>query len=398
MKWFVRIGVGLIGLLVLLVGVVLVLPAPEIPKPDGAHKVGITEFEVTEGDQFVHVTAWYPANASADGERLPYMPAYLAEALGAQQGFPGELMTDERPTESIINAQVLAGTHPVVIFNHGYGSFAQQNLTNMEQLASHGFIILALGHPGHSLIVKRINGDLVPQQSSVAISADDFNIEMANKISINYNRLRHSQSLPEWQQQMQQYEQSIMSKAVSNFQPWLENNQLLLDALPDIANGEQQTLLTGHLDLDQLAALGHSFGGSITSHLAMNDERVKAGFNLDGNHFSFSVNPNSSAPVCFAYSTENQLEGINNDYSWANQQVAKANSGGGCEAVFTGAGHMNFSVLNHIPPLKYAGILGSIDSEVMHNASNALLVQFFHQHLREGQPLLAPEGVELRLY
>ncbi|WP_107282703.1 hypothetical protein [Photobacterium lipolyticum] len=35
----------------------------------------------------------------------------------------------------------------------------------MEQLASHGFIILALGHPGHSLIVKRINGDLVPQQS-----------------------------------------------------------------------------------------------------------------------------------------------------------------------------------------------------------------------------------------
>ncbi|PSW06323.1 hypothetical protein [Photobacterium lipolyticum] len=75
------------------------------------HKVGITEFEVTEGDQFVHVTAWYPANASADGERLTYMPAYLAAALGAQQGFPGELMTDERPTESIINAQVLTGQH-----------------------------------------------------------------------------------------------------------------------------------------------------------------------------------------------------------------------------------------------------------------------------------------------
>jgi len=398
MKWFVRIGVGVICLLVLFVGVVMLLPAPDRPAPDGEHKVGVTEFEVTEGDQFVHVTAWYPATASTDDERLPYMPAYIAEAFGVQQGFPGELMTDERPTESIINAEVLAGQHPVLLFNHGYGSFAQQNLTNVEQLASHGFVVLALGHPGHSLVVKRVNGDLVPQKASVAISADDFNAETASKISEHIERIRQSQSLAEWQQRAQQYEQESMSKAVSNFQPWLKNNQLLLDALPDIASGIQQTRLSGHLDLDKLAAFGHSFGGAMASHLAMNDERVKAGVNLDGQHFSFSFNPNSRAPVCFAYTTDTQLEGVTHDYSWMDQQVAKANSGGGCEAVFTGAAHMNFSVLNHLPPLKYVGILGSIDSEVMHNASNALLVQFFNQHLRGGPSLQAPDGVELRAY
>ncbi|PSW06324.1 hypothetical protein [Photobacterium lipolyticum] len=114
---------------------------------------------------------------------------------------------------------------------------------------------------------------------------------MSNNISTHYDRLRHSQSLAEWQQQMQQYEQSIMSNAIISFQAWLNNNQRLLDALPDIASGEQQTLLTGHLDLDKLAALGHSFGGSIASHLAMNDERVKAGFKTQAMHclYSFSI-------------------------------------------------------------------------------------------------------------
>ncbi|OLQ70538.1 hypothetical protein BIT28_27365 [Photobacterium proteolyticum] len=398
MKWFVRFSAGLVCIFVLLVGVVMLLPAPEIPEPDGEHKVGVTEFEVQDGDSFVHVTAWYPAVNNAEGERLPYMPAYLAEALGKQQGFPGELMTDERLTKSIIDVEVLAGQHPVLLFNHGYGSFAQQNLTNMEQLASHGFVVLALGHPGHSLIVKRVNGDLVPQQQSVAISADDFDADIANRISISIERIRQSQSLVEWQQKSQQYEQDLMRKAVSNFQPWLKNNQLLLDALPDIASGIRQTRLTGHLDLNKLAAFGHSFGGSMASHLAMNDERVKAGFNLDGQHFSFSLKPDNNAPVCFAYTTDTQLEGVTHDYSWMDQQVAKANSGGGCEAVFTGAAHMNFSILNHLPYLKYAGILGSIDSEVMHNASNAMLVQFFDQHLRQGPEMIAPAGIELRIY
>lgn len=156
--------------------------------------------------------------------------------------------------------------------------------------------------------------------------------------------------------------------------------------------------LIGHLDLDKLVAFGHSFGGAMASHLAMNDERVKAGINLDGQHFSFSVNSASNAPVCFAYSTENQLAGISYDFSWTNQQVAKANPRGGCEAVFAGAGHMNFSDLNHLPPLKYAGVLGKIDSADMHTATNALLVGFFNEHLQDGEPLLVPESVELRRY
>ncbi|WP_299015465.1 hypothetical protein [uncultured Photobacterium sp.] len=59
---------------------------------------------------------------------------------------------------------------------------------------------------------------------------------------------------------------------------------------------------------------------------------------------------------------------------------------------------MNFSDLNHISPLKYAGIWGTIDSTVMHDTTNTLLVGFFNQHLRDGEPIQAPTGVELRVY
>ncbi|WP_299015468.1 hypothetical protein [uncultured Photobacterium sp.] len=59
MKWLVRLGIGVVSLVVLLVVGVMMLPPPEMPKPDGPHKVGITEFEVSEGEHLVHVMLWF---------------------------------------------------------------------------------------------------------------------------------------------------------------------------------------------------------------------------------------------------------------------------------------------------------------------------------------------------
>ncbi|ELR67703.1 Carboxylic ester hydrolase [Photobacterium marinum] len=384
-------------MLLLMVGLMLI-PPPEMPQPDGPHKVGVTEFEVGDVSQRVHIMAWYPAADTAKGQHLPYTESYVAEALSAQQGLPPALLHDERPSSSIIDGQILAGKHPVLLFNHGYGSHAMQNLTNMEQLASHGYIVMSLGHPGHSLVVKMLNGDLVQQKPEVAFDPELLTAEYGNKIATYTEKLRKSASLDEWQQKMQQYEQVMMNDAVGYFGRWVKNNQQLLDALPDIASSQQKTLFGGHLDLDRVAAFGHSFGGAVASHLVMNDERVKAGINLDGQLFSFSVNPESRAPLCIAYSTDNQLAGIAQDFSWVNSQVVKASAGGGCEAQFTGAAHMNFSDLNYVTPLKYAGILGAIDSNVMHKATNGLLVGFFNQYLRGGEPMQAPADVEFRMY
>ena len=81
------------------------------------------------------------------------------------------------------------------------------------------------------------------------------------------------------------------------------------------------------------------------------------------------------------------------DFSWANQQVAK--SVAGCEVVFDGAAHMNFSDLNEMSFLRWLNLLGPIDGTKMRNNLNSSLLSFFDQHLRNGAAMPKLDGTEM---
>ena len=94
------------------------------------------------------------------------------------------------------------GPYPIVLFAHGTGGFRTQSLHLMVHLASRGFVVVAADHPGLYL------GDLLSFQMNAAVAK---NVD------------------------------AIMS-ALSKSAPGLE-------------------FLAGHLQIDRIAALGHSSGG-----------------------------------------------------------------------------------------------------------------------------------------
>lgn len=191
------------------------------------------------------------------------------------------------------------------------------------------------------------------------------------------DELRATTSLEDWKTAMSTIQNEAFADIVDQFPVWTSNNTIVLDALE---NGEIATSITDSLDLNRIGYFGHSFGGAVSTHMGMNDGRVKAAFNLDGPVFTWSVQDDPSAAFCFAYGDTNSQGGVETDFSWINQQIAKATNG--CERTFLGASHMNFSDLNEISVMKWLGQLGPIDNRQMRNNLNGSLLEFFNRHLR----------------
>ncbi|MGJ8527622.1 alpha/beta hydrolase family protein [Maritalea sp.] len=387
--WFVAIPVFLIVIAFIAASSVL---SPELPSPSGKHQVGYQRLTIAKGERWVDAQVFYPASSPTNMQPVA-MPQDLAEQLSKSFGIPTIAMTDERALLAYTDAPVAPGKHPALIFNHGHGMYATQNSHNILELASQGYIIFALNHPGHSLLSK--NGQqTVTKNDDVSNYTEEEAKTLLTRQALGNDQLRATTSLDEWKTKMEVIQQEAFADIVDQFPVWIENNKLMLDALPELNNGEQQSQLANAIDLAKVGYFGHSFGGAVATHMGMNDSRVKAAFNLDGPVFRWSLSDNPTASFCFAYGDSNNQAGVRSDFSWANQQVAIATNG--CEYVFQGAAHMNFSDLNEITILKWFGQLGPIGAKLMRENLNQSLLQFFNQHLRDQTESLKLSGTQMK--
>ena len=390
MKKWIWIATPLVAL-VLGVMALFAYLTPALPTPSGPELVGYDRFAVEKGERWVDVQAFYPAAAKSN-QQLEAMPSDLAKQLALSFGAPHAAMIDERVIPAYIQAPIKPGSHPVLMFNHGHGMFATQNSHQVLELVSHGYIVLALNHPGHSLLSK--NGDQIATRGAgiANYTPEEASTLLQRQVKGN-DDLRAATSRDEWIAVMEGIQKDAFYDIVDQFPEWIANNQMVLDALPDIQSGAIKTALAANMDLSRIAYFGHSFGGAVATHMGMQDSRIKAAYNLDGPVFTWSLTESPTAQFCFAYANASNQENVALDFSWANQQVAK--SVAGCETVFDGAAHMNFSDLNEMSFLRWLNLLGPIDGTKMRNNLNASLLSFFDQHLRNGAAMPKLDGTEM---
>lgn len=384
-----KFAIGVAILFSLLALVFVLMPGIEYPKPNGKYAIGVTKFELERGKHWVQVTAWYPALPGATGTPMKYSDEWLAKALAKQQGLPEILMENPLDSASLMDVPIAPDKFPVLLFNHGYGAFPRANMTNMEALASQGYIVLSVGHPSESLILKRLNGDLVPldeskpsQQASKKLSSDPaLGAESWKK---GVREMGTSKTMEEFHVALTEYENGELEKPFKHaFYEWFENNRLVLDQLPALQAGRINSVLKGAMDLDKIGAFGHSFGGAVTGELVLRDSRVKAGFNLDGPQYRYSSEPLwLEKPFCYSYSTDTLFGEEKVSFAGMNDLLLKTSSAWGCSVTIPGSTHMNFTDFNFVTPMKYFGLLGPIDSMKMADGLNQLLIQFFDWHLK----------------
>lgn len=313
-------------------------PTAVFPQPDGKYQIGFHQFEVTEEERWIQVSAWYPSESEAVGERATYVIPAIAKVL-KDNGFPESEYKGFPASWSFVDLPAASGKHPVLIYNHGFNTFPRQNMTRFEYLASHGYIVLAVSHPEDTMAIERETGEVVYQlneNTNGNIEKDDLAILIAS-----LKRMSKAESQLEWQEALNKAVTAKFANGfIDRFDTWYANNMILLDALAGIESGTVPTPLQQHMDLEAIGSFGHSFGGNVSVILANKNPEIKAGVNLDGAMFNWTMDEKLKVPACFFYSNYGEsFPGLND--ALFNDSVPM------CSLSFNNASHMSFTDLTY---------------------------------------------------
>lgn len=237
------------------------LPVFTLPKPTGSYDVGIQHFHLIDekrNDPFLDestkkrelmVKVYYPAKKDDSKPFLPYFHSpQLLKLFAAFYGMPDftfdHLLLIKTNSKENLQLSDQQSSYPVILFSHGAGTSIEVQTSQSEDLASHGYIVVAIDHTYVSA------GTVFPDRIvSHKESSTDFNTAEPAEIITQ-----------------------IMA----------DDAKFVTEKLSEINEGKIGSIFAGRLNLDQIGAIGHSVGGAVAYNLAINQSRVKAAINLDG--------------------------------------------------------------------------------------------------------------------
>lgn len=239
------------------------------PAPTGPYAVGTVSRHLVDTARLENFTDapddhrelmvqfWYPAEGTEGKETVPYLPTNpdVRRALFAQLMMPPAKVDETMGTwhtRSVEGAAVSSKQkqYPVVLFSHGFGGFRTQNVSQMEELASQGYIVVAIDHAFCAAVVEFPEGRLVKFAPS----------------------LMAAQTKPR-----DEVDKTFDGLALL----WGADASFVIDELEKI-NAAKADPLTGRLDLGRIGMFGHSFGGATSLQMCAKDARVKCGIDMDG--------------------------------------------------------------------------------------------------------------------
>lgn len=218
-------------------------------QPDGPFRVGHVMMDWTDGSRREPATSdpsdlrqipiqiWYPAPHDARGKHTAYRPRI--EAFRAAWGDETVDFMNAVRTSWIEAAHISeGGPYSVFIFSHGWGARSSSHGTFLSNLASHGYIVVGLNHPYMGKVALS-NGEITESTDS------QFpNQEYANRF----------------------YADDVI---------------FVLDQLSELNEKDSAGRFTGAIDMDRIAAGGHSSGFPAVSGAAVRDNRIKGLISFD---------------------------------------------------------------------------------------------------------------------
>lgn len=234
-------------------------PIISFPEPTGEYTVGTQEFHLIDKKrkEFVvpnhqvnrelMIQVYYPAEKGTE-HPSPYFEHIdaLTQQLATTQGFPYFATTHLGLTEthSYVEATPIKSKEkfPLLLFAHGMSLYSRQNTFQLEELASHGYVVVALNFTGDATTTVFPDGDRV-----------DFT-PIENTITFLNNRIKL----------------------------WEQDTSFVLDEVIKGDFDKNFKAIAALIDDDNIGMLGHSFGGATSAQMLVKDDRIKAAIDMDG--------------------------------------------------------------------------------------------------------------------
>lgn len=240
-----------------------------LPRPTGSFAIGVESLPLVDQQRQESYAAWdkkralmthiwYPTDVQ-EGTHYPYLGSLMPlfkKSFALLYGMPNwlnNLLWRNIYTHAFTDVPVAQKQKmfPVILFSHGLlGLPSQMYASIIENLASHGFIVVGINHPYFNILTQ------LPDESIVS-----------------------SQALSAQFQKMNQAEQStFLSQAIDVYKA---DFAFALDELKKL-NQNKNSVFYNKLDLERVGVMGHSAGGTASIEFCRTDERCKAAADLDG--------------------------------------------------------------------------------------------------------------------
>ena len=389
LSWLAALRAGTLVLLAISTALPALLPVPSIPAPGGPHQVGTQTFVLTdtsrselysgqdEPRRFM-IQVWYPADPTPESQHAPWMndaKTYgraISQYLGLPAFFLDHLSLAKTPAWQGAPLAPSDGGYPVILFSHGWSGFAAQNTGQALELASRGYLVVALQHTYGAVVTVFPDGEIA------------------------YN---NPSALPD-----DMPEPGYTEAARKLVDQWAGDIAFALDFMTQ-QNQEPESLFFSSLDLDRVGVYGHSTGGGAAIQFCGTDQRCKAVLGMDP-----FMTPVSAAVL------ENGLPQASLfmfSQRWADDIGSKNNrlfdlfytnlEGQPRVIAIHGTSHYDFSDLPMLSPITpQLGLKGPLNGERVTEIVNDYLISFFEATLKnqptdllDGPPEY-PEVINLR--
>lgn len=393
-------GMGIL-MLVIAVGLPILFPVFHFPKPMGPYAIGTLTYhwidksrpELFTADPNDHrelmAQVWYPAKEVSAASRAPYIQDAdaVTPALATLTRFPGFLFTHFRyVTTNAVSAAPMAdhtGTpagYPVLIFLSGLDGFRAVSTFQIEELVSHGYVVVGLDQPGAVAMVRFPDGRQISGWPKAEIEPLIMqSIEPKPEAPAIYSTALPEGILPYFAQDV----------------------RFALDQLALINASDPEHILTGRLDLEHTGVFGISLGGENAAKACLNEPRLKACLIMDVWMPADVVKAGLQQPTMFitrdadTMRLERQRAG-----GWTEKDIALTLttmravyarlSGDGYYLQIPTMFHLNFTDAPYWSPITaQLGLTGPIDRQRGFDILNAYSLAFFDHYLKNKEsPLL----------
>lgn len=349
-------------------------PVPSLPAPGGAFRVGTVDQQLVDSarrDPYaptpdtprrLMVQIWYPAQPPPGAQTGRWMAGaeIVAPAIAAWIGLPTWALdhlalarTNAVPSAPFAET---GAARPVLLFSHGFGGFRAQSTYLMEELASHGYVVVAVEHTYASVATVFPDGSVAahnPQTLPGDLQGDAY-ARAANQLVTQ----------------------------------WAQDLAFVLDWLATVNAADPAGRFTGQLDLTRVGVFGHSTGGAAMLEFCAADARCRAGLALDAfltPVASEVIASGPTQPLLFVYSELWQ--------SARNRELSAALVAGlptpPFYGVIQGTAHYDFTDLPLLSPLAPAlGLKGPLEGSQVLALNRRYAVAFFDYALRGDQTAL----------
>ena len=341
------------------------IPFQDIPEPSGSFRIGtrVSNWEDVEREEWftdkegdlrkIVIQVWYPSD-TVSGNPVPYLDnaQHRLVPISEQIGLPPFLIRHIKDVQSNSYAnsplKISDELYPLVIFSHGLGGMRMQNTIQMEELASHGYVVLAVDHPYDANVTLFADGHTA-----------DYRAKMRSQVK----------------------KEDFWSVRLPQINTRIADLIFILDQIEKIQNTGDT--FWKQVDLTRVGVMGHSFGGGTAIGASIKDDRFNVCIALDGWLEPIEeslINEGMDNPFLYIGRSE-----WDQPLNYENLEKLITNSSAPAEKLLLeGTQHFDYADIPHFTSVSSKiGLSGSIPSSELLDTMNTRIISFFGEYLQK---------------